>query len=717
MFHKHTYPLWSHKIFLLVASLIMFEFVGGLYLYLDNRHNVFHQYSLLFHILLGFSLIIPFAIYIFKHFYDVVDERKARGEIVGIISFVIVTLSCVTGTYQAFVGFEKGSYWMSYIHTWTGFAGMIMVVAHIITTQLKYRRESSSFGDVACIRPVSTFDSKNEFIKISGSCISLFLIITLLTITYRDIEYKNGRAESYTMKYGDNPFLPSEAMTASGDVIDARVIGNSRSCSSVGCHEDIYKQWYSSAHRYSSTDVFYRKAEQYFVETEGKEATRYCAGCHDPVALLSGSINQGEDYDTLHSDEGSSCIVCHAITSVRHLKGSGSYLLMPPERYIFEGRAGWFFEYINNLLIKTAPKMHKEEYAKDFYNTPEYCAVCHKQYIKDPNEWGWVKLQDQYGEWLSSHYSGRNDKGFNRDNVKLCRDCHMPLVDSDDPSSGPDGKVRSHRFIAANTAIPWLDGDMEQFELTKDWLKGRKILITIFEPRDKNASKNMAFVDNDIYRLSEPAPYVTMGQEVDLKVMLTNAGAGHGFPNGPLDIYESWLEVKVVDGQNSVIFWSGKVSEDDYVEKENTRFFFTLGVDRKGRLVDKHNLWHMIGNAYKKKIMPGSTDLSSYKFVVPYWVKGDITVMARLRYRRFNKWFTDWVFANKDVRLPIIDMARATVSIPVRMRPDQEAVGNPLVGSFHRQDAKGAKCEKAYSHKDLPDNVVRAGTEITKSRK
>jgi hypothetical protein len=49
----------------------------------------------------------------------------------------------------------------------------------------------------------------------------------------------------------------------------------------------------------------------------------------------------------------------------------------------------------------------------------------------------------------------------------------------------------------------------------------------------------MAFVDNEIYQLSEPNPYVTMGQEVDLKVMLTNAGAGHGFPNGPLDIYES----------------------------------------------------------------------------------------------------------------------------------------------------------------------------------
>ncbi len=408
------------------------------------------------------------------------------------------------------------------------------------------------------------------------------------------------------------------------------------------------------------------------IDTEGKEATRYCAGCHDPVALLSGGINPGEEFDTPYSDEGSSCIVCHAITKIRHLKGSGSYLVTPPERYLYANREGWFYETINNLLIKTAPALHKKEYSKVFYGKPEYCAVCHKQYIKDPNDWGWVKLQDQYGEWLSSHYSGRNDKGFNKDDVKLCRDCHMPLVASKDPAAGFDGKVRSHRFIAANTAIPWLERDMEQFEMTKAWLKGRKILISIFEPRDKEASRNMAFIDNEMYQLAEPAPYVTMGEKVNLNILLTNAGVGHGFPNGPLDIYQAWLEIKIVDAQNNVIFQAGKVDNGGYVETENTRFFFTLGVNRKGRLIDKHNLWHLIGNTYKKMIKPGFTDLSTYQFMVPYWVKGDITVMARLRYRRFNKWFTDWVFEDKDVRLPIIDMARATVSIPVRMRPDKE---------------------------------------------
>jgi hypothetical protein len=615
---------------------------------------------------------------LFKHFHEKTrTEEYPEGALqtlpykvlVGFLSFSVLTTICITGIYESFVGLKKDSYWISYLHTWAGFAGMLMLVCHIAKgnwlTDLK-----DKFGFFSPAEP----QGRKVLLKTTSASLlflSLLLILTFITIAYGNKELKNSRPESYSMKYGDNPFAPSEASTKTGDIINANLIGNSKSCAAKGCHVDIYKQWNSSAHRYSSTDVFYRKAEQYLIDTEGKEATRYCGGCHDPVALLSGGLNPGEKFDTLHSDEGSSCIFCHGISKIRHLKGSGSYEFKPPKRYIFANKKGRIFEKINNLLIKTGPTLHKLEYSKGFYKSPEYCATCHKQYIKDPNNWGWIKLQDQYGEWLESHYSGRNDKGFNKDEIKLCKDCHMPLVESNDPSA-TGGRVRSHRFIAANTAIPWLDGDQEQFEMTKEWLKSRKILIDIFEPRDKDASRNTTFVDNEIYEMSEPSPYVTMGEEVNLKVMLTNTGVGHGFPNGPLDIYQAWLEVKVVDSQNNVIFHSGKVNDEGFVETKNTRFFFTLGIDRRGKLIDKHNLWHMIGNAYKKMIKPGFTDLSSHKFVVPYWVKGDITVMARLRYRRFNKWFTDWVFEGRDVRLPIIDMARDTVSIPVRMKTEKE---------------------------------------------
>jgi hypothetical protein len=64
--------------------------------------------------------------------------------------------------------------------------------------------------------------------------------------------------------------------------------------------------------------------------------------------------------------------------------------------------------------------------------------------------------------------------------------------------------------------------------------------------------------------------------------------------------------------------------------------------------------------------------MSIHGFQIPYWAKGDITVMARVRYRRFNKDFTNWLFDGQDVRLPIVDLARATQSIPIRKRPEKE---------------------------------------------
>jgi magnesium-transporting ATPase (P-type) len=247
MSHNRLSSSWNSNVFLIIASLLVFEIAGGLYLYLSHSFTVFYQYSLLFHIFIGLFLIIPLAIYLFKHSYDVKDKKNDKIKIIGILSFVVIAITCITGTYQTFVGFEKDSYWISYIHTWVGFVSVLIVVAHILNARLGNKGTKDEEERVASLEPANTFVPKKVLITTSASCLSLFLIISLLAITYRDIEYKNSRTESYTMKYGDNPFHPSEAMTASGDVIDARLMGNSRSCANGGCHGDIYRQWYSSA--------------------------------------------------------------------------------------------------------------------------------------------------------------------------------------------------------------------------------------------------------------------------------------------------------------------------------------------------------------------------------------------------------------------------------------------------------------------------------------
>lgn len=659
----------SRFYFLAVAVFFLYESLSGIYIWLAPHFHIgagfstFYQYNLLFHILAGFLFFLFFTLFQFIHYRRAMPGWRGGYRLTGYISYFVVAVICLTGLHLTLVGIKKDAYWVSDVHLWAGLLGTLLVLLHVFMKAAKVKK---SFLEIFGLSPV------HGLLFIGGITAGIFFIQSLFAVTYKEPGFLNGIPPSYGMKPGDNPFYPSEAMTESGGLVDAGRLGNSRSCAAGGCHKDIYDQWQSSAHRYSSTDVFYRKAEQYFIETDGKESTRYCAGCHDPVALLSGGVNPGEGLDTPHSDEGSSCILCHGMTRIRHLKGSGSYVFNPPRRYLFEHSDRDWAGALSRLLIRTAPDLHKSEYSRNFYGTPEYCAACHKQYIQHPNQWGWVKLQDQYGEWLASPFSGRNDKGFHKETVKMCRDCHMPLVPSRDPAAGKDGMVRSHRFIAANTAVPWLDGDEEQYRLTKEWLKGRKLLVDIFIPRDKEGTRGQAFVDNGIYGLSEPGLYVSQGQEVRLNVAVTNARVGHDFPNGPLDIYESWLELKVVDGQNNVMYHSGGLDEDGYVRPEKTRFFFTLGLNRKGDLIDKHNLWHMIGHAYKKAIPSGQTDVSTHTFRVPYWAKGDMTVMARVRYRRFNQWYTDWVFEDREVRLPVVDMGRDTLSVPIRSRPQKE---------------------------------------------
>ncbi len=657
--------------FLLVASLFLYELISGMIIWLGKDFSAFYQFNLLFHIFAGFLFFLPFTLFQFIHYRRATAGWRGGYRLTGYLSYGVVAAVGLTGLHLTVVGIRKEASWIPDVHLWAGLFGALFVFLHGF---LRMFRGGKSFLPTPGFSgtPALGMTPAKGLLWISGMTAAIFSVQGLLAAMYKEPGFPGGIPASCSLRYGDNPFYPSEAMTESGGLVDAGRIGNSRSCAAGGCHKDIYYQWQASAHRYSSTDVFYRKAEEYFIETDGKESTRYCAGCHDPVALFSGGVNPGEGLDTPYSDEGSSCILCHGISRIRHLKGSGSYVFNPPRDYLFAHSEGNWAGMLNRLLIRTAPALHRAEYSRDFYSTPEYCAVCHKQYIQDPNNWGWVKLQDQYGEWLASPFSGRNDKGFHKDTVKMCRDCHMPLVPSRDPAAGKDGMVRSHRFIAANTAVPWLDGDEEQYAMTKEWLKGRKLLVDIFIPRDKEGTRSQAFVDTEIYGLAEPGLYVSLGQEVSLNVAVTNALVGHDFPNGPLDIYESWLELKVVDGQNNVIYHSGGLDEDGYVMPGKTRFFFTLGLSRKGTLIDKHNLWHMIGHAYKKTIPAGQTDISIHTFRVPYWAKGDITVTARVRYRRFNQWYTDWVFGDREVRLPIIDMGRDTLSVPIRNQPQKE---------------------------------------------
>ena len=71
--------------------------------------------------------------------------------------------------------------------------------------------------------------------------------------------------------------------------------------------------------------------------------------------------------------------------------------------------------------------------------------------------------------------------------ARTCVDCHMPKVESDDPAA-KGGLIRSHRFIAANTALPTANNHPTQLRMTQEFLQAGKISVDVFAVSGKGTS-------------------------------------------------------------------------------------------------------------------------------------------------------------------------------------------------------------------------------------
>jgi hypothetical protein len=88
----------------------------------------------------------------------------------------------------------------------------------------------------------------------------------------------------------DGPFFPSSSQVAGKRKIPSKFFMESDACER--CHQDIFKQWNSSAHHFSSfNNQWYRKSIEYMQDVQGTKPSKWCAGCHDPAVLYSGKMD------------------------------------------------------------------------------------------------------------------------------------------------------------------------------------------------------------------------------------------------------------------------------------------------------------------------------------------------------------------------------------------------------------------------------------------
>src|SRR6266436_8507517 len=280
------------------------------------------------------------------------------------------------------------------------------------------------------------------------------------------------------------PFFPSSAQVYGHRKIPSKFFMESDSCRR--CHQDIYQQWKSSAHHFASfNNQWYRKSIEYMQDVIGTRTSKWCAGCHDHAVFFNGRFDRPikEQIDTPEAQNGLGCTSCHSIVHVKSTMGQGDFTIEYPPMHDLAVSDNRFLRWTHDYLLYVDPQPHRETFLKSFHTTqtPEFCSSCHKVHLDVPvNNYRWFRGFNEYDNWQASGVSGEGARSFYYPpKSQKCADCHMPLVASQDPAAR-DGKVHSHRFPGANTAVPYVNHDDEQLKTTQDFLQDGQVSIDIF---------------------------------------------------------------------------------------------------------------------------------------------------------------------------------------------------------------------------------------------
>ncbi len=481
------------------------------------------------------------------------------------------------------------------------------------------------------------------------------------------------------------PFFPSSAQTAGGVHVPASYFTESESCKR--CHTDIYREWEGSAHHFSSfNNAWYRKSIEYMQDTVGVKPSKWCAGCHDPALLFSGMFDRpfGEVEDTPAGQAGLGCMMCHSIARVKSTMGQGDFDLEYPALHRLAASKNPWVRRLHDFLIELNPEPHRRVFLKPFMRTQtaQFCSTCHKVHLDVPvNHYRWIRGFNEYDNWQASGVSGEGARSFYYPKTpQMCADCHMPLTNSAD-AGNVGGFIHSHRFPAANTALPFVNGATAQLDATEDFLAKNQVSVDIFAISPESASRAAAesgaiaptpgfattFAVGEEAETNAPANVpqqsatpttlltapmnrsdveVRRGQTYRVDVVVRTRGLGHFFPGGTVDAFDCWLSLDATDDKGRVIFWSGYVEDGGKGPVDpSAHFYRSLLIDGHGNPINKRNAWAERAVVYVHLIPPGAADTVHYRIHIPLDAGDHIHFHARLNYRKFDWWNTQFAFA------------------------------------------------------------------------
>lgn len=466
----------------------------------------------------------------------------------------------------------------------------------------------------------------------------------------------------------ETPFLPARVAVPAGQTFADSDLMLNGYCER--CHQETVHRWAHSAHRFSSlNNPVYRfsieNMRQKLQQRDGHtKASRFCAGCHDPVLLLTGRFDQPDI--GRHSDaanEGVNCVACHAVREVPDRIGNGGYRVAKLSHYPFAFSENRALRWLSDQLILAKPDFHKRVMMPETLKKPEFCGACHKVHIpKSVNHYRWLRGQNHLDEFFLSGVSGRGVSSFYypEEPHEGCLQCHMkakPVTRQDlAAKSGPTANrlmLKDHLFPSGNTALDAMVGDTVYAKEREEALQ-QAVRVEIFALR-RGGTVDGELIPADTMRLED----WNTARRWLVEVVTRTTGMGHVFTGGTTDSNQVWvqLEAELEDeagrrfrGISGAIDAAGNVDGKAHWLKAEL-------LARDGTPIRERNVEDIFVALYNRQIPPGAADIASFQMILPEagnWRR--VNLRARVYYRKFSQ--SLWHKSGGRGKLPVALLAQ-----------------------------------------------------------
>ncbi len=309
--------------------------------------------------------------------------------------------------------------------------------------------------------------------------------------------------------------IPLACTTKSGDTTLTRdQLLDPQTCAQ--CHAKHVEEWSGSMHAYAAEDPVFVAMNKRGQRETGGALGDFCVKCHAPMAARDGLTKDGLNLATVPAARrGVTCFFCHTADSVTGTHDAALTLAGDPTM-----RGEYTDPVANTAHHATYSKLHD----RDQLDSAKLCGACH-----DIVNGHGQSLERTLAEWQATVFSKAPGGA-------TCGQCHMAQSATLEPIAQAPGvfarRRHSHTFAAVDLALT----DFPQ------------------------AAEQKAEVQAQLDKTLQSALCVgATGAQV--KVLLDNVAAGHGFPSGAVQDRRLWVEVTAYVGAD-VVYRSGAPSTD-----------------------------------------------------------------------------------------------------------------------------------------------------------